>query len=1192
MRQIFNIILSVLFLTVSVAVYAAAEQVREDRLYRIVSPSGLAVDNRLNPDNLGNLFLSPVDRTDKGQLWRMVSYGDSYVIYSPFTNKSFDVVNAVGEDTPLGTWDFSRANVNQHFTVTFNGDGSVSFSHTASGRALACEDKPGEMVFLMSAGKAPLKWVLQPARDKMPPENLRGKYEWEDESVTGVNKLPGHVTRIPYPDIEALRADGYYSQPWLMPSSPWYRSLNGTWKFNWVRKPDERPADFYKMDYDAGGWDEIEVPSSWEMFGYGTPIYTNVTYPFKNAPALILPQKGYTNEVEVNPVGSYRREFEIPDGWDGKQIFLHFNGVYSGFYVWVNGKKAGYSEGANNDSEFNVTRYVHPGVNTLAVEVYRWTDGSYLEDQDMFRLSGIHKNVYIYAAPSVNIWDYHINTSFPDGDYSEGRLDLDVFVSKDGKASKGLYTVKATLLDPDGKQVAEESAGIEPVSGEDVMAEMTMAVGSPELWSAETPSLYTLEIVLSDPSGKVMEAVSGKVGFRDISIRDSRVYVNGNQVYFKGVNRHEIHPRFGKHVPVETSITDILLMKRNNINTVRTSHYPQSPETYALYDYYGIYVMDEADIECHGNHTLSEKESWLPAFKDRMTRVVQRDRNHPCVIFWSLGNECGGGENFDVLHKLVNSMDPTRPVHYEGNSNYADMDSNMYPDIPRMMKNDHNGSDKPYFLCEYAHSMGNAPGNLAEYWEYIENSQRMIGACIWDWVDQGINKPGYPDNEFYYGGDFGDRPNDADFCCNGLVTPDRRPTAKLAETKKVYQYIKFRPVDLSEGLVEIENKYDFTNLSDFVFSWKLLKDGETVESGMLQPIEAAPDGKVQVRIPFVSTLEEGSEYFLDIISALSKPAVWADAGHEVAFAQFALTPRCYPSAERAVNGNLSVEKTSGRLRVFSDGFEVSFSPADGSISGLSYNGRQILSDEDPMSMLWYRSVGNDKFTDQTTWPSVTECSGFSYDQDSSCVTVQSEGRVRILAEGRNWEMPYSIIYRVWPDGVIDVDASFTKPVDVEVIRRMGIGLSMVPGYENVEWYGKGPHESYIDRCRSAAVGIYRDTVDGFASEHYVRSQSMGNREDARWFTVTDGAGSGLKIEVLSGTMSFSAMHYTDQDLWNAAHDYRLPEIRRDETLVNIDVIQQGLGNATCGPAPLEKYMIPEDTPVRYSFRISYSELSK
>lgn len=501
MRQILNMVLTIVFLSMSVAAYAVPGQVREDRMYRIVSPAGLAIDNRMNPDNLGNLFLSPADRKNRGQLWRLVSYGDAYVIYSPFTNKSFDVVNAGGEDTPLGTWDFSRANVNQHFIVTFNDDGSIALSHQNSGRALSLtgEDSAGARVFLMEKGKAPLRWMLEPAKDKLPPENLRGRHEWENEQISGVNKLPGHVTRIPYPDVESMRGDGYYSRPW-------------------------------------------------EMLGYGTPIYTNVTYPFKNAPSLILPQKGYTNETETNPVGSYRREFTLPEEWADQQVFLHFDGVYSGFYVWINGKKVGYSEGANNDAEFNVTEYVRPGTNTLAVEVYRWTDG-----------------------------------------------------------------------------------------------------------------------------------------------------------------------------------------------------------------------------------------------------------------------------------------------------------------------------------------------------------------------------------------------------------------------------------------------------------------------------------------------------------------------------------------------------------------------------------------------------------------------------------------------------------------IVDVSASFTKPSGTEVIRRMGIGLAMRPGYENVRWYGRGPHESYADRCRSAAVGIYEDSVDGFASEHYVRAQSMGNREDARWFEITDGSGSGLRMELLSGGMSFSVMHYTDADLWNIAHDYRLPEIRRDETIVNIDVIQQGLGNATCGPAPLDEYMIPEDRPLEYSFRLSYIE---
>ncbi len=1188
MRRFIRIIILASFLAVSGASVLSA-QVREDRLYRIVSPSGLAMDNRLNPDNLGNLFLGEVDKKNKGQLWRFIRYEDAYVICSPFTNKSFDVVNAGGKNTPLGTWDFSRANVNQHFKVEFNADGSISLSHRNSGRALGLAegDTEGSKVFLMAAGEVPASWTLRPAGDKMPPENLKGKEEWQNEQIVGINKLPGHVTRIPYPDVESMRADGYYLRPWEMPQSELYLSLNGNWKFNWVRRPDERPAGFHKPDYDVSGWDEIPVPSCWEMLGYGTPIYTNVTYPFKNAPSLILPQKGYTNEHETNPVGSYRREVEIPAGWDGKRVFLHFDGVYSGFYVWVNGHKVGYSEGSNNDAEFDVTGYVHPGSNTVAVEVYRWTDGSYLEDQDMFRLSGIHKNVYMYAAPTVNIRDFHANTTFTGKDYDAAGLSLDVFISNDGRRKASGYSIEAALVDPSGRQVAEtsENAG-EVVSGGENKVRLELNVRQPSLWSAETPNLYTVEIVLKNAAGEEVEAVSNRVGFRDIEIRDKRVFVNGQQVYFRGVNRHEIHPRSGKYVPVETSIQDILLMKRSNINTVRTCHYPQSPETYALYDYYGMYVMDEADIEAHGNHSLSEKESWLTAFEDRMTRVIQRDRNHPCVIFWSLGNESGAGENFGSLYKLTVSMDPTRPVHYEGNSAYADMDSNMYPDIPRMIRTDKNGSDKPYFLCEYAHSMGNSPGNLAEYWEYIENSQRMIGACIWDWVDQGINKVGRPDSEFYYGGDFGDSPNDADFCCDGLVTPDRRPTAKLAETKKVYQYVKFHPADLAKGIITVENKYDFTDLSAFVFSWELLKDGETVDGGTLPGIRCAPDGKVDVRIPFDVDQDPSSEYFLNVRCALADDTIWADAGHEVAFAQFGLSSGTVPSVSRDVRMTLLSEQIQDGVVFRSDAFSVSFRQTDGMISGLSYGGKEIL--DAPMSLLWYRSVANDKFTDQTAYPSECRNVSFTYTfaADSTYAEVNAEGQVDIDAPGKDWKMPYSIRYKVWADGVIDVTAAFTKPSGTEVIRRLGTCLEMVPGYENVRWYGKGPHESYIDRCRSAAVGIYEDTVDGFVSEHYVRAQSMGNREDARWIEVTAADGSGLRIERLDGAMSFSAMHYTDADLWNIGHDFRLPEIRRDETFVNIDVIQQGLGNATCGPVPLQEYMIPEDRPLMHSFRIS------
>lgn len=1188
MCRIYRILLAVLCCSGISVTWTDAQQIREDRLYRLESPSGLAVSNRMNPDNLGNLFLDPVDRKDKGQLWRFVSYGDAWVVFSPFTNKSFDVVNAGGEDTPLGTWDFSRANVNQHFIARFSEDGRMTVCHHGSGRVLGGSDEEGERIILMHSGGKPIGFTLVQTSVKMPPENLRGREEWQNEQIFAVNTLPGHVTRIPYPDLESMRADGYYSRPWERPASSLYMTLDGVWKFRYVDRPSDRPEGFYRKSYDVSSWDDIEVPSSWEMKGYGTPIYTNVTYPFRNAPAMILPQDGYTSSAEENPVGSYRRDFDIPEDWDGKEIILHFNGVYSGFYLYVNGKRVGYSQGANNDAEFDITGYVRPGRNMVAVEVYRWTDGSYLEDQDMFRLSGIHKSVYLYAVPKVHVRDFHLRHEFMDSGYSRAVLSVDAFVENRHPGKSGVHSLDVRLIDPSGKCVAEASSQV-PAMGAGTESEvcLSMDVRDPLLWSAEKPDLYTVELALKDGSGTVTEALSSKSGFRDIRIVDRKVHINGKQVYFKGVNRHETHPQYGKAVPVETTVRDILLMKRHNINTVRTSHYPQAPEAYALYDHYGIYVVDEADIECHGNHTLSEKESWLPAFRDRAQKVVARDRNHPCVIFWSLGNECGGGRNFDVLHRMVNAMDPSRPVHYEGNNAFADIDSHMYPDIPRMMKFDRNGSDKPYFLCEYAHAMGNSPGNLGEYWDYIEQSERMIGGCIWDWVDQGINMKGRPQTEYYYGGDFGDRPNDRDFCCNGLVTPDRRETAKLKEVKKIYQYVKFDGTRIMDGLVRITDRYGFTDLSGFDFSWTLLKDGMPVRHGDLPGIDAAPDSSVTVRIPFGS-LDEDSEYLLNVSCVLSEATFWAEVGYEVASEQFPLTGKVLPGEKDGVHGKLVKEEDNGTVKLSSGRFSVSFSKEDGSIAGLDYGAGNIIASGSPMSVIWYRSVGNDKFTDQNHYPSSSHTSGMELrlSEDGSRADASVEGELLIGKPSGTVAMPYTLSYSIWADGVIDVTASFVKPSDAEIIRRMGLRLVLTDGHENVRWYGRGPHENYPDRCRSAAAGIYAATADDFAQEHYVRSQSMGNREDVRWLEVTDASGKGIRVELLDGSMSFSALHYTDEDLWNAGHDFMLPEIRRDETILNIDAVQQGLGNATCGPEPLEGYMIPEDTPLRYSFRIS------
>jgi beta-galactosidase len=1175
------------FLILGSRQHTFGQEIKEDVLYKIVSPSGLVLDNRESGQNLSKIYLAKESKNNKGQLWRIVPYKASYVIYSPFTLKSFDVVNTVSDRFPINTWDYSRDNTNQHWTISPAGNNHYTIRHTGSGKDVSFkEEKTGNEIFT-SQGTSTI-WTLKATSEKLPPENARGKNEWENEQIIAINKEEGHNTCIPFPSVESLKADKYFDHPWETPSSAYYQSLNGNWKFHWVKKPDERPVNFYKTSYDVSSWKEIPVPSNWEMHGYGTPIYTNVNYPFKNFPSLILPQKGFTNEIEVNPVGSYRRNFTIPNDWDGKEIFLHFDGVYSGIYVWINGQKVGYSQGANNDAEFNITRYVKSGENILAAEVFRWTDGSYIEDQDMFRLSGIHRDVYLAATPKVHVRDYFLQSEFAGDDYSSATFKIDASVKNyDGKIS-GANTLEVSLLDPSGKNVASLTQKIDPIKGkEETVYNISTIVKEPLLWSAENPHLYSVIVSVKDEQGKVTEALSSKFGFRKIEIKNKRVYINNEQVFFKGTNRHDTHPVFGKAIPVESMIQDIVLMKQHNINTVRTSHYPNSPKMYALYDYYGLYVMDEADLECHANHSLSDKPSWIPAFVDRITRVIQRDRNHPSVIFWSLGNESGGGLNFGHMYRRAKELDPVRPVHYEGNSNYVDIDSHMYPDIPRMCNFDQQVSDKPYFLCEYAHAMGNAPGNIAEYWDYIENqSQRMIGACVWDWVDQGINKTGEPPDHYYYGGDFGDVPTDRDFCINGLTTPDRRVTAKLIEVKKVYQYIKFKSLIQGTGQVEITNRYDFYNLNEFDITWEMLKDGEKVESGKLNPPDVAPNQKTVIKIPYKSKIEQGNEWFLNLHASLKNATHWAEKGYPVASEQLALNIRpSIPAVNLEPLGKLNINAAGNDLVITGDNFKTVFNKTTGVISSLQYGSKELIYNGQGFTLNWYRSVSNDKFTDQKTYGTEYGKPVFTCyaDESGKSVTVIVDAQATVKGQ-TTVVIPYSVKYVLYSNGTIDVNAEFTKPADGKVIRRLGLQMALPSGYENIKWYGRGARENYADRKQSALFGLYQTTVTGMEEEHYIRPQSMGNREDIRWFTITDNKHSGLKI-TSKNQLSFSALHFTDSDLWNTEHDFELDAVRRTEVILNIDCIQQGLGNATCGPAPLPEYMIPVNTPLSYAFRI-------
>ena len=999
--------------------------------------------------------------------------------------------------------------------------------------------------------------------------------EWEDEKCFAINKEPGRATFIPYKSESELLSDPYRLTPWIVPKSSNYLSLNGKWKFKWVKQPSDRPVNFSNDSYDVSAWDEINVPISWEMCGYGTPIYTNNAYPFDTTnPPYIGPLAGKTSAVEPNPVGSYRKEFDLPSGWSGKEIFLHFDGAYSAIYVWVNGNYIGYSEGSNNDAEFNITNSVRTGKNNVSVACYRWCDGSYIENQDMFRLSGIHRDVYLYATPKVRIRDFKIQTNFGSS-LSDARLDISAWLKNYNTSASGNLSIEMKLYNSNGSLTASETVSVNSISsGNELKRDFTKTIASPQLWSAENPVLYTLVFRLKDNAGNELEAISTQVGFRKVEIKNSRLYINDQSVLLKGVNRHDTHPRLGRAVDVESMLTDITLMKQNNINTVRTSHYPNSPKMYGMYDYYGIYVVDEADIECHSLWTtISSKTSWLPAFIDRANRMVLRDRNHPSVIIWSMGNESGRGTNFVQVKVEMKSLDD-RPVHYESYDNVSEIQSFMYPDVDETRTVGNNSDSRPFFLCEYAHAMGNAVGNLQEYWDVIESSKRTIGACLWDWVDQAINKQGRPDTEFYHGGDFG-TPNDGDFCNNGLVTPDRKPTAKLAEVKKVYQYVKFKSMNLERRELTIYNAYAFVNLNNFNFSWSLLKNGSEIEKGTIENVNLNPleTGKYTINY---SASTGNDEYVLQFYATLKQKTSWAEAGHLVASEEFILK-KGQATETPNLTASLSLEDNGSDIIVRGNNFQMTVNKTSGILTSLKYNKSEIIYKQTGFSFNPYRYVRNDYIKDISyTLAEIATGVSYSVSGDYKKATITTE---RNAAVGSR-RFPYKIVYTVYPDGSIDVKTDISLGTRV---RRIGLQVSISPEYENMEWYGRGPHENYIDRKRSAFLGIYKNTVTGM-EENYLTPQSMGNREDLRWLILSNVEGSGIKI-TSNDQPSFSALHFEDQTLVDAMHLFKLPGLRLPEIFLNINYMQMGLGNASCGPGQLPEYLTPESGNVSYSFTI-------
>ena len=677
---------------------ATAQTIDVNQAYEIHALSGLALDNQASVDAGSKIFISKRVPGKESQIWQFIPVEkDVYCIVSPLSQQALDNGGSGAVERTIIQWHSDPNNSNQQWRITQQANGHYTFTSMAGGYNLGFPgpgpigEPIGEPISQVKpdANQPNQQWLLVKSNVKVKADPLKthSDNDWENQHIFAINKEDGHATFIPFANVEEMKADPAYRRPWKRTHSSRYLLLNGNWKFNWAKQPEDRPKDFYRTNYDVSHWAEIPVPSNWEMHGYGTPIYTNITYPFRNNPPFIQGQRGYTVEkAEPNAVGSYRHEFTLPAGWKDKEVFIHFDGVYSAMYLWVNGKKVGYSQGANNDARFDITRYVRPGKNQLAVEVYRWSDGSYLEDQDMFRLSGIHRDVYLVATPKVQLRDLHL-TSILSPRYDKAELHVKSKIRNHGRAMRNA-SVRISLLDESGKMLRQFTAETGALAaGKEVTVSSKGSIRDPELWSAETPYLYTVNAELLDEQGQVLEATTQQYGFRTIEIRNKKVYINGMLTLFKGANRHDIHPQYGKAVPVESMIEDILLFKRHNLNTIRTSHYPNDPKMYGLFDYYGLYVMDEADQECHGNMSLTDNPTWEAAFVDRAIRMVERDKNHPSVIFWSLGNESGGGCNIVAEYKAARAIDD-RPIHYEGMNDEADIDSRMYPSIESMIEQD------------------------------------------------------------------------------------------------------------------------------------------------------------------------------------------------------------------------------------------------------------------------------------------------------------------------------------------------------------------------------------------------------------------------------------------------------------------------------------------------------------------------
>jgi beta-galactosidase len=1021
--------------------------------------------------------------------------------------------------------------------------------------------------------------------------------EWENPEIFQINREAPTASFYRY----ANASSALENESWN--NSPFYKSLNGTWDFYYADSVTARPTDFYKNGFSLKGWNTIEVPSNWELKGYGIPVYTNIKYMFPANPPFI--------PHNINNNGSYKREFEVPENWNGKDIYLHFEGVSGAMYVWINGMKVGYNEGSKTPAEFKINDFVKKGKNTVAVQVLRWSDGSYMEDQDFWRLSGIDRDVYIYAAHKVTFRDFRVISDLGNN-YKDGIFKLDIKIDNNTNTNVE-KSITVSLLDGTKEIYSETKTGILNPGRNTI--DFDQNIPNVKTWNAESPNLYTLLIKTKE------EATSVKVGFRNVAIKDNQFLVNGKAILIKGVNLHDHSDTEGHVVSEALTMKDLELMKQNNINAIRCSHYPKNAHFYRLCDKYGFYVIDEANIETHGmgatnqglegnKEKLSVHPAYLSQWKnvhlDRTIRMFERDKNYPSIVTWSLGNEAGNGENFFATYQWLKENDSTRPTQYEGASDAAntDIQAPMYWSIEKMIQYVENNPTRPLIQCEYAHSMGNSTGNFQDYWDVIEKYPSMQGGFIWDWVDQGILTKSKTGESFWaYGGDLGgfDLQNDNNFCLNGIVNPDRTAHPALFEVKKVYQYIKFKAANLEEREIAIKNIYDFTNLNQFQFTWTLLENGLEKASGVLPTLDIPSYETKQLKINLPEFENKNAQYHLNVYALNKTVTDLMPLNHIVAFEQFQLPNEKLDVTKSTVKGEISVFKKDSITILTNKNFEIKFNTSKGTLSSLDYGNGNILV-EGLSPNFWRAATDNDfgagtpkvleKWKQATQNQKLAEIKFLKGSIEIGAIfPSEIEGEITVQA---SFDLPsvsgqIVVSYTINSLGEITVSNQLENiKTDLPYLPRFGNNFIIKDQYQTVNWFGRGPQENYQDRNTAALVGQYKASVSELYFP-YIRPQENGYRTDVRWLTFTNSNGKGIKVEG-SELLSFSAHHqYNDDfDAGNTKTQRHTTDItKRDFVNINIDYGQTGIGgDNSWSPSAVahEKYRVKSGN-LEYSYKI-------